>query len=179
MIGLGVTRLLRLGGVGRLVVVDPSPLRRDHALALGADEAIDPTSEDVTEVMRTITGPGGFGLGARADVVIDCAGAPDALAHALKSVRQGGVVILAAVYGREVPLRPDRIMEKELEVRGSFAYRDEFAEVIAMLARGDLDALAFVSHTFALDQIDEAFRVQMDPARSLKVLVEPGPGASS
>jgi 2-desacetyl-2-hydroxyethyl bacteriochlorophyllide A dehydrogenase len=173
MIGLGVTRLLRLAGVGRLVVADLSPLRRERALALGADRTIDPRAEDVTKAMREITGPGGFGLGAAVDVVFECAGVEETLAHALKSARQGGTLVLTAVYAGAVTIHPDRIVEKELAVRGAFAYRDEFPAVIELLASGAVDPDEFVSHSFGLDDVELAFRTQMDTARSIKVLVTP------
>lgn len=154
-----------------------SVFRRELALEIGADVVIDAGTEDITKVLRSITGPGAFGHGARADVVIDCAGAAPALAHALKSIRLGGVMVLVATYGREVPVRLDRVLGKELDVRGSFAYRDEFPDVIVLFASGKVDTEMFISHTFYLEEIDEAFRVQMDASRSLKVLVRPSTSA--
>jgi 2-desacetyl-2-hydroxyethyl bacteriochlorophyllide A dehydrogenase len=174
-IGLGVARFLRLSGVRTLVVADPSPLRRERAVEQGADVVVDPVAENTVEVMRESTGPGGFGLGARADLVIDCAGAPAAFADGLKSVRHGGTMVLCAMYSSKVELRPDRIVEKELTIRGSFAYLDEFPAVIRHLADGSVDVEALISHTFPLDRTPEAFRAQLDRVTSLKVLVTPRP----
>jgi 2-desacetyl-2-hydroxyethyl bacteriochlorophyllide A dehydrogenase len=172
-IGLGATRFAALHKPGRLIVVDPSSLRRERALALGADIVVDPGAEDTTEVVRAETGAGAFGLGARADVVIDCAGAPAAFREALKVVRQGGTMVLCAMYGRKLEMSPDRITEKELTIHGSFAYKDEFPMVIDHLAAGDVDAELFISHRFPLAEGAEAFRTQLDSERSLKVLVSP------
>lgn len=172
-IGLGVTRLLRLAGVGTLVVAEPSPLRRERARELGADVVADPGAEDVTQVLRTITGPGAWGRGARADAVVECSGSAAAMATALKVARQGGTIVLAGIFGREIGVRLDRIVEKELRVQGTVAYRDEFGEVVRLLASGAVDAAQFVSHTFALDEIAEAFRIQADARASLKVHVRP------
>jgi len=178
-IGLAVTRLLRLAGVGVLVVAELSEARRRRALKLGADRVVDPAVQDVTKVMQEITGAGGYGLGARADVVFECTGAAQALAAALKSARQGGTIVLAGIYGREVGVRVDRIIEKELRVQGTVAYRDEFPAVIDHLARGSLVPGDFVSHTYALDDIMQAFRTQMDRTSSLKVHVRPTPDTAS
>jgi len=173
MIGLGVVRLLALRRVGHLAVSDPSPLRRARALALGADRAIDPLAENVTAVMRSLTGPGGFGLGARVDGVVDCAGAAPALADALKSLRQGGTLVLSAVFGDETAVRLDRIVEKELQVRGAFAYRDEFADVLSLLADGSIDPAQLITHELPLEEIEAAFQAQLDADSSVKVLVSP------
>lgn len=172
-IGLGVTRLLKLGGAGTVVVAEISARRRQQALALGADRVVDPLAEDVTGIMRSITGPGAYGLGARTDVVFECAGAQAAVATALKSVRQGGTIVLSGIFGAEVGVRLDRVVEKELRIQGTVAYADEFPAVIEHLVSGALRADAFVSHTYPLERIAEAFSTQMDAARSLKVQVHP------
>ena len=59
-------------------------------------------------------------------------------------------------------------------MRGSFAYRGEFRPVIAELERGALDAERLISHTFALERIQDAFAVQADASQSIKVTVTPG-----
>ena len=172
-IGLAVTRFLKLAGVGTLVVADPSEVRRQRASALGADVVIDPIEEKTSAVVQSITGPGAFGLGARADVVVDCAGNPAAFAEGLKSVRHGGTLVITAMYNRKIEINPDRMTEKELRLRGSMAYRDEFPEVIERLADGSVDPEVFISHTFQLDEVEAAFRAQLDRKSSLKVLVGP------
>jgi 2-desacetyl-2-hydroxyethyl bacteriochlorophyllide A dehydrogenase len=172
-IGLGVIRFLNLAGVTRVVVAEPSRRRRDRALDLGADTGIDPDAEDVTEKMRRLTGPGPHGLGARVDVVFECAGSPAALANALKCARPGGTVVLGGIYARAIPARLDIVVTKELRLRGTAAYADEFSAVISHLSSGALQAADFVSHTFSLEDVDSAFRVQMNPEQSLKVQVRP------
>ncbi len=173
MIGLAATRFAKLGGTGTLIVADPSPVRRAAAQALGADVTVDPLATKITDAVREITGPGGYGLGARADVVIDCAGAAPAFAEGLKSVRHGGTLAMTAMYNAKIEVNPSRIVEKELTIRGSFAYNDEFPMVIDAIERGDVDPAIFISHEFGLADFEEAFRTQLDRQVSLKVLVTP------
>jgi 2-desacetyl-2-hydroxyethyl bacteriochlorophyllide A dehydrogenase len=178
MIGLAVVRFLALAGVSTIIAVEPSARRRRAAVAQGASLTIDPEHEDVVEALQAITGPGVAGHGARADVVIDCAGVAASLNGALQVLRNVGTLVLCAIYGRRVELVPDHIVGKELRVRGALGYRDEFSEVIAALAAGDVDAESFISHEVALDEIDEGFRTALDRDRSLKVLVTPNGGAA-
>jgi (R,R)-butanediol dehydrogenase/meso-butanediol dehydrogenase/diacetyl reductase len=173
-IGLAVLVFLRLAAVDRVIVADPSALRREAARRLGAELTIDPVDSSTIEAVAAVTGRGVSRSSARADVVIDCAGVPAAFEDALRLARPGGRVVLCAMYGRKLQMRPDRLTSGELTLRGSVGYRDEFPAVIAALAGGDIDAGALVSHELPLAQIDEAFRIQADPARSLKVLVTPG-----
>jgi 2-desacetyl-2-hydroxyethyl bacteriochlorophyllide A dehydrogenase len=160
MIGLGVTRFLRLSGAKTIVVADLSALRREAALGVGADAVVDPGRERPSDAIR-------------ADVVVECAGARASLSEGLRAVRAGGTLTIAAVFGRKVEVPIDRVTEKELTLRGSFAYRDEFPAVIAALAAGDVEPRAFVSHRFMLDDVSAAFRTQLDKDASLKVLVTP------
>jgi (R,R)-butanediol dehydrogenase/meso-butanediol dehydrogenase/diacetyl reductase len=169
-IGLGVVAFLRLAGVRTILAFDPSALRRERALELGADAVHDPAA--AVEAVRTVTGSGPFG-GARADLAVECAGVGQAFTDATRILRNGGRLVLAAIYGRAFEVNPGRIVEKELTVRGSFAYNDEFGRVIDLLANGAIDASRFISHRFPLERIEDAFRMQLDRERSLKVLVTP------
>jgi threonine dehydrogenase-like Zn-dependent dehydrogenase len=171
VIGLSATHWLKAMGASVIVAADLSELRRQRALELGADVAIDPSTASTVDAVAAITGHGAYGIGARADAVLECSGSPHAFADAIKVARGGARLVIAALYEKNVEFRPSRLVEKELEVRGSFAYRDEFGRVIRELERGSLDAEQLISHTFALEQIQEAFTTQADAGRSIKVAV--------
>lgn len=156
-IGLGVVAFLRDLGVAELAVSDPSRLRREAAARLGADRGLDPAAGPLPP----------------ADLIFDCAGGTAALRQGLRAAVPGATVVLSAVYGRRVEVALDVVLAKELEVRGAFAYADEFAAVIAALERGAVDVDALVSHELPLAEIERAFALQGDPAASLKVLVVP------
>jgi threonine dehydrogenase-like Zn-dependent dehydrogenase len=101
VVGAGVVALLtalfaRHHGAASVVVVDPTPTRRDVALALGL-EVLDPDGdEDPAVVLKTRWrhGPGDRG----ADVVFQCRGQASALHTALRLLRPQGVVIDLAFY---------------------------------------------------------------------------------
>lgn len=172
-IGLAAVQMLALHGVRRIAAVDPSPVRRACALAVGATVAVNPEEGDVVEAVQAWTGPGAWGRGARADLAVECSGVPEALTAALRALRHGGTLVAAAVYARKWEVNPTRLMEKEIALRGSFAYKDEFPRVVQLLADGALDAERLVSHVFPLAEIDAAFAMQLSRDESIKVLVTP------
>lgn len=172
-IGLGAVAALRLAGAETIIVADPSPLRRARAEQLGATVTIDPLADDVVRTVRKITGPGVRGRGGKAVAAIDCAGAPGTLKACIESCGAGGVVVIAAVGNPPAEIRPDWLVERELVLRGSYGYDDEFPRVIAALAGGEIDAEALISHDLPLERIQDAFRIQLDAASSAKVLVTP------
>lgn len=172
-IGLGAVAALRLAGTETIVVADPSPFRRARSEQLGATVTIDPLADDVVRTVRRITGPGVRGRGGKAVAAIDCAGAPGTLKACIESCGPGGVVVIAAVGNPPVEIRPDWLVERELVLRGSYGYADEFPRVIAALVAGQIDAEALISHELPLERIQDAFRIQLDAASSAKVLVTP------
>lgn len=97
--GLGVpgqlvAQLARLNG-GRVIVIDGIASRRDLALELGAEVALDPASNAVAERIRELTG------GRGADVVIEITGNYRALQEAARSVAYNSRVCVAGFYQGE------------------------------------------------------------------------------
>ena len=93
-IGLLVGLLARVHGAAEVVVVDPTPQRREVAVALGL-QAVDDTLELARELKtRWQHGPTDRG----ADVVFQCRGQSAALATALRCLRPQGSVIDLAFY---------------------------------------------------------------------------------
>ena len=91
VIGLLVTQLVRRAGAGLVVGVDRLESRRQLALRLGADQAIDPR-DGVAEKVRALTHNRG------ADVVIEVSGASPALNEAIRTVGFAGRVIAVSWY---------------------------------------------------------------------------------
>ncbi len=91
VVGLLVTQLLELAGAGRVLAVDPLAKRRELALAVGADEALEP--DDVPE--RVLGATAGRG----ADVAVEVSGSGEALQAAIDAVAVEGTVVVASWYG--------------------------------------------------------------------------------
>ena len=91
VVGLLVARLLKLGGAGAVLVVDPLEKRRELAFAAGADDSFGPQALDgrVAEVTR----------GRGADVAVETSGSGAALQAAIDAVAAEGTVVVASWYG--------------------------------------------------------------------------------
>lgn len=94
-IGLMVAQMAKLGGAADVIVVDLLENRRQLALDLGADLALNPTEVDVAITVQDRHG------GRGADVAIEASGAYPALHEAIRTAGIGGMVTPLAFYQGE------------------------------------------------------------------------------
>ena len=172
-IGLNCVQMLRACGAGKIIGIDISPARLELAKQLGADAVINGKEQDALEAIQAITGIGAYGVGARADIVIEASGVPALLAQAISMTRAGGKLRIAALYEGNVSIDANQIVQKEMNVAGTFAYRGEFSQVLQMLSDGRATAEPMITHTFTLDQAAEAFTAQLSKDTSIKVQIAP------
>ena len=108
-----------------------------------------------------------------ARAVCDARTSPSLLADAITMTRAGGKLRIAALYEGVVPIDANQIVQKEMSVAGTFAYRGEFSQVLQMLSSGQVTAEPLITHTFSLDQAADAFVAQMSKDTSIKVQIAP------
>src|SRR5438093_231344 len=77
---------------GRVVAVDIEADRLATASALGANETVDATGRDLSDLLLERSGGVGF------DIVIEASGAPTAPSAAIAGARRGGRVLLAGLH---------------------------------------------------------------------------------
>jgi propanol-preferring alcohol dehydrogenase len=101
----------------RVIVVDPIPARREFALSLGAERAIDPRAEDpVREVREFTEGPG-------AEIALECSGNAQAQRQVVEAVRpHGTVVLIGSNSAMEVDPGVD-LIRKEIRLLGTWIFK--------------------------------------------------------
>src|SRR5215470_11682511 len=85
----------RMLGAGTIIAIDLSDFRLDLARKLGADYVIDASrtlERERLDRVRTLT------QGRGADVVVECAGVPDAVRESLELLRKGGLLVEAGNF---------------------------------------------------------------------------------
>ena len=166
-IGLIMLQLAKLSGASTLVLSEPNEKRRQVALSLGADAAIDPTAPDAKSAYEAALGDG-------ADVVIECVGNNAAVKSAFQLAKKGATIVLFSVPKVEatfdLPLFD--VYKKELTIKGSFVNPDTHERAVRLINSGKLDFTSIITHRFNLDQLPEAIAMQMS-SESIKVVVCP------
>jgi threonine dehydrogenase-like Zn-dependent dehydrogenase len=166
----------RMLGAGTIVAVDLSPYRLEMARALGADDVLD--AGQTTPAAR-LDAVRGLTHGRGADVVVECAGVPQAIPEALDLLRAGGLLVEAGNFSDlgDVAINPHRhLCTKSVRILGIGGEEaGSYGPSLRQMARyrrqyPSLDR--FVSHRFPLDQTEAAVRQSMAPD-SMKVVIDP------
>ena len=168
-IGQIMLQLARLAGAAKVVLSEPVAKRRELAVELGADAAIDPLNENLNERLYEILGSEG------ADVVIECVGNPRTSAQAIDAAARCGRILLFGVPHPEAILQTKMhpIFQKELTIMGSFVNPDTQSRAVALLASGQLKIKPLITHRYPIAQLEDAIKMQTS-AESIKVLVVAG-----
>ena len=141
----------------------------DHALAqarqMGADVLLraDRTTPEAWE--------GGI------DTAIEASGTAGGLNSCLRAVKPGGRVVQVGILPPgTTEMLGNALVNKEIELHGSWRFHTEFAEAIALLA-SSIDPEPLISHEFDLVEAERAFRTASDRSMAGKVLLRMMPRA--
>jgi threonine dehydrogenase-like Zn-dependent dehydrogenase len=165
----------RMLGAGTIIAVDKSEYRLNFATRLGADFAVNVGStskEERLQIVKDLT------HGRGADMVIECAGVPQAVPEALEMLRVGGLLVEAGNFSDlgEVPISPHRhICAKNARILGvggeePAAYGPGMRQMARYMKNYPLRE--FVTHRFGLRDVDAAMNKSVE-AESMKVVMEP------
>lgn len=155
-IGLGAIATLLDRGHQQVVAIDLSQTRRELALGLGAQGALDPSTCDIWEELKSLHGtkPFMFGPTAATTCFIEASGADQVIVDIIDHASVGARLSVVALHYRPIKVNFLSVLMKELTLRGSIEYPARFADAVELLERRDLSSL--VTHRYGLDQFDDA-----------------------
>jgi L-iditol 2-dehydrogenase len=165
-IGLLAIQLAARSGAAPLMVSEPVAGKRELAMRFGADATVDPLVGDLVAAGMELTQGRGF------DTVIEASGNLRAAAQALELVGRCGTVVWAGVYPYEatIPVNPFDLYARELTIKSAMVSPYSFPRSVNLLPKLDLEAI--VTHTYALDDIVEAFE-NHKKGQAIKTLIRP------
>lgn len=168
-IGLMSAHIARILGAGKVILTGTREERLEMGRALGVDETINVREENAVERVMELTD----GLGA--DIVAECAGQPGPAAEALLMARKNGRITFNGVYHEPVTLQLDRIVQWNLLIAGPKAEgMVNVQRAIPLMSDGRMNLKPLITHTFSLDDINEAFSTFTGRVGgAIKVIVKP------
>lgn len=163
-IGVLSTLAARRAGAAEIVVTDITDQTLAHARTAGADRTIN-TAKEKTAMTAFSTNKGYF------DIHLECSGAPAALASGINALRPKGVVVQLGMGG-DMTLPVQAITVKELSLKGSFRFHEEFATAVKLMQGGLIDVKPLITHTMPIEQAQAAFYLASDREQAMKVQIE-------
>ena len=150
----------------RVIVCEKSPERqrfvREHypqVLVTAPDGCVD--------FVRAHSDHGG------ADVVIEVAGGDDTFRLAWESARPNAIVTVVALYDKPQVLPLPDMYGKNLTFKTGGVDGCDCAEILRLIAEGQIDTTPLITHRFPLNRIDEAYRLFESKADGvIKVAIE-------
>jgi L-iditol 2-dehydrogenase len=117
------------------------------------------------------TSPADAGL--EPDVLLECSGAPAAVAAGIEVLARAGTAVLVGMGADTAELPVSRVQERELTVTGTFRYARTWPAATALAASGRVLLDPLVTSHHGLDDVRGALTVGRDDPRSVKPVVRP------
>lgn len=155
-VGLLAAQAARAFGANSVTVTDIADFRLDMARELGF------------EVERA-----GEGTANDFDVLLECSGAPGALADGLWRLRTNGRAAMVGMPKQDVSLALSRLNVRELTIGLVNRYAHTWPIAIELISSGRVDVDSLVTHRFALDQTADALMLAKSVPDSVKAIIAP------
>ncbi|MDD9920851.1 MAG: L-idonate 5-dehydrogenase [Boseongicola sp.] len=163
-IGTLATLSARAAGATEVVVTDIEDQALTFAAQVGADRTINVATEP-EKLDEYTSGKGYF------DVHYECAGRPETLATGVAALAPRGIILQLGLGGdMSVPVQA--LTAKELDLRGSFRFHEEFATAVSLMRSGQIDVKPLISHTVPLEDAVAGFELAGDRKQAMKTQIE-------
>ncbi|WP_458040507.1 zinc-dependent alcohol dehydrogenase family protein [Microbacterium sp. HM-570] len=166
-VGLAVIATAGLYGPSRVIAIDLDANRAEKAKAFGATDTVLSSDPDWKEQVLALTD----GLGV--DVAVEAVGIPQTFQMCLDMVRPAGRVANVGVHGKPVEFPLQDLWISNISITMGLVNTNTSATLLRLLAQHKLPVDEFISHTFQLDDILEAYDVFARAAetKALKVMI--------
>lgn len=156
---IGLVTLLACKSLGatEIIVVDVLPNRLEKAEELGATHTIHAKEKDVVKTIQQITENAGT------DVVIETAGSEQTIALSPSIAKRGGRIVLVGLAPNPIiEFNFMKIMEKEVEIKTVFRYRNIYKLAINAVTKGLINIKDIISDEFDFTESEKAFNYVID-----------------
>ncbi len=167
-VGLLLVAVLRAQGISDITVSEPSAVRRQRALDVGATRVVPPDALGPPPMTQTVADPYA--------VVFECSGVASAAEAGLGQLDYAGTMVIVGTGFEPPRLNQNRMIILELEVIGAYNYNDDgFQPAVDLLAAGSLpvDTLIEPDNVPLRDVMVSMERLARGEIPS-KVMVQPG-----
>ncbi|XP_045167944.2 sorbitol dehydrogenase-like isoform X2 [Mercenaria mercenaria] len=166
---LGVLTVLtaKASGATQVGITGKHEFRLNIAETVGADFVLNVTSKDPKEVAKIVIDA----FGGKPEISIDSTGVQSSIQTAIFATRNGGNVTISGLRENVVSLPIVNAGFREVDIRGVAVNAHCYPIARAMVASGQVNLKPLVTHVFALDQVNEAFK-KAETKECMKVMIK-------
>src|SRR5690554_3439179 len=171
--GIGLSAIIgaTMAKAGRIIGIDINESKFELAKKLGATDCINPKNFDkpIQDVIVELTDGG-------VDYSFECIGNVNVMRSALECCHKGwgeSVIIGVAGAGQEISTRPFQLVTGRVwrgSAFGGVKGRTELPDYVERYLKGEFKLDYFITHTMALDNINEAFEL-MHEGKSIRTVI--------
>lgn len=155
-IGQMAAQLAQKAGAAMVTMIEPVEAKRELAIKLGANCAVDPIRENVLEKAKKLTG------GLLYDCVIEASGASSAAQNAVEILSPDGDAVFFSMYREDYNLPVNLFSEMYMlqkHLHGMSTSASIWPRVISMLSEIDVESL--IQAEYELKDYEEAFAAHL------------------
>ncbi|RRI06511.1 L-idonate 5-dehydrogenase [Mesorhizobium tamadayense] len=153
----------RVHGAREIVATDVMDGVLAKALEIGADRTINVATNGEKLGAYNIE-KGSF------DVMFEASGNERAVRAGLDVLKPRGVLVQLGLGG-DISIPQNQIVAKEIELRGTFRFHDEFALAVDLINQRRVDVKPLLTGIYSLDEAVAAFEIAGNRDRSMKVQI--------
>jgi L-idonate 5-dehydrogenase len=153
----------RVHGAREIVATDVMDAVLTKAREIGADRTIN-VATDADKLAAYNVEKGSF------DVMFECSGNERAVRAGFDVLKPRGVLVQLGLGG-DMSLPQNLIVAKEIEMRGSFRFHDEFALAVDLINNRRVDVKPLLTGIYPMDEAVAAFEIAGDRTQSMKVQI--------
>jgi 2-desacetyl-2-hydroxyethyl bacteriochlorophyllide A dehydrogenase len=166
-IGLGVIAGLKLKNIGPIVAADFDAKRRDIALKMGADIAIDPQKMSPYDAIPDLNTK-------RPNLIYECAGVPGLLDTIIRSVGFGARIVMGGFCLEPETIYVPSAQMKRLKINFACGEEQQDMELaLRSIADGAIDLRPWLGARIGLNGVGDALAKMSDTASPVRTVVDP------
>jgi threonine dehydrogenase-like Zn-dependent dehydrogenase len=152
-VGLAATQYAKAMGA-KVIALDISQQRLERAKAFGADETVNPGSNDPVAAIKELT------HGRYPDLTLDTSSNPDARLNAIRSTKVWGTMCFVGEGGDvHIDVSP-HLLRRQLTLVASWTFSNIIqADCARFSVERGVDVDKLFTHRWSIDQADEAYKL--------------------
>lgn len=164
-IGLLTVQMAKVAGANRIFVTDRLADRLEYAYECGATDVF---LADGTETTQILSATGERGL----DVTFEAAGDDgSAVETAIQTAKRGGTTVLIGIPSEDISqFTASAARRRGLTIKLSRRMKNTYPLAIKLVASGQINLKPLITHTFSLEEYQEAFQVAAN-RKGIKVFI--------